>query len=129
MGAGHTAFSAGDLVRAAAQADFVEKLLGPLASRAGDLEVTRKLGEARLLAADVFAARGNHTRARELRESALSTILARPEAGSDLRMSAIRAIALLGLGRVDEARPIVEHLIELGYRHPTLMSAWRPYAR
>ena len=128
-GLGQAAFGVGDLNRAAAEAEFVEKLLAPFASRGVDLEVIRKLAEAKLVAADVASARGDRARARELRESAVATIMGRPEASSDLRMAAIRATALVGLNRVEEARPIVEHLNALGYRHPELMSAWRPHAR
>jgi hypothetical protein len=38
------------------------------------------------------------------------------------------ARALIALNRIDEARPLVEHLLATGYRHPALLAAWRPHA-
>jgi eukaryotic-like serine/threonine-protein kinase len=125
VGVGYAAFEAGDRRRAGFEADSVEKLLGRFVSRGIDIDVIRRLVEARLLAANVAAAGGDRPRARELREAALAAIMARKESVSDIRSTAIRAQALLALDRVEEARPIVEHLEQLGYRHPMLMAAWR----
>jgi hypothetical protein len=46
----------------------------------------------------------------------------------DRRTIALRARALIALNRIDEARPLVEHLIATGYRHPALLADWRPHA-
>jgi hypothetical protein len=58
-----------------------------------------------------------------LREAAI--VLARTVPGiRNTRTRAAEARALIALGRLDEARPIVTDLWKLGYRHPVLMAAW-----
>ena len=43
----------------------------------------------------------------------------------DRRTLAVRARTLLAMGRVDQARPIVEQLLATGYRQPALTNPWR----
>jgi uncharacterized protein HemY len=43
----------------------------------------------------------------------------------DRRTLAVRARTLLAMGRVDQARPIVEQLLATGYRQPALINPWR----
>jgi hypothetical protein len=76
-----------------------------------------------LLAADVASGRGNAQLAKELREAALALVLARRGPNPEKQLLALEARALLALNRAAEARPIVERLTHLGYRHPTLMRA------
>jgi eukaryotic-like serine/threonine-protein kinase len=123
LGLGLTNFERGALDAAAAEADSVERLLAPLVARGNDREATRRAAEGRLLAADVAARRGDARRAQQLRETALAMIVSSQEANPEKRLLAVQARALLALNRVAEARPIVERLTSLGYRHPTLMKA------
>jgi hypothetical protein len=73
-----------------------------------------------LLAADVAARRGNAQSAEQLREAALALVVSGQEANPEKRLLAVQARALLGLSRKTEAGPIVQRLMSLGYRHPTL---------
>jgi hypothetical protein len=81
----------------------------------------RGAAEGRLLAADVAARRGSARLAQQLREAALALVVAGQEANPEKRLLAVEARALLALNRTAKARPIVERLTKLGYRHPTLM--------
>jgi eukaryotic-like serine/threonine-protein kinase len=123
LGLGLTYFARGALDAAAAQADAVERLLTPLLIRGNDREATRRAAEGRLLAADVAARRGNGGIARQLREAALDLVVSSQEANPEKRLLAVQARALLALNRTAEARPIVERLTRLGYRHPTFVNA------
>jgi tetratricopeptide (TPR) repeat protein len=123
LGLGLTNFERGALDAAAAEADSVERLLAPLVARGNDREATRRAAEARLLAADVAARRGDARQAQQLRETALTMVVSSQEANPEKRLLAVQARALLALNRAAEARPIVERLTSLGYRHPTLMKA------
>ena len=98
-----------------------------MVSRDANADMLRAVAMARLLAANAAAA-DSPSRAHQLREAALAAITARPDSGADLRSAPIQALALLALNRVEDARPIVEHLAALGYKHPTLMSAWHRHA-
>jgi tetratricopeptide (TPR) repeat protein len=121
LGLGLTYFERGDLDAAAARAEEVERLLAPLLARGTDREATRRAAEGRLLAADVAARRGNVQLAQQLREAALGLVVAGQETNPEKRLLAVQARALLTLNRTAEARPIVERLMRLGYRHPALM--------
>jgi serine/threonine-protein kinase len=123
LGLGLTYFDRGELDAASERANEVEQRLGPLLARGKDWEAARRAAEARLLAADVAARRGNARLARQLREAALALVVAGRDANPEKRLLAVEARALLALDRADEARPIVERLTSLGYRHPTLTRA------
>ncbi|MSO45757.1 MAG: hypothetical protein EXQ59_03180 [Acidobacteria bacterium] len=122
LGLGLTYFERGELDAAVARADEVERLLAPLLARGTDREATRRAAEGRLLAADVAARRGNARLAQQWREAALALVVSDQEANPESRLLAVQARALLALNRAAEARPIVERLTSLGYRHPTLMN-------
>jgi tRNA A-37 threonylcarbamoyl transferase component Bud32/tetratricopeptide (TPR) repeat protein len=123
LGLGLTYFDRGALDAAAAQADAVDRLLAPLLTRRSDRDAARRAAEGRLLAADLAARRGNAGQAQQLRETALAIVVSSQEANPEKRLLAVQARALLALNRVAKARPIVERLTSLGYRHPTLMTA------
>jgi len=99
----------------------VERVLAPLLARGNDREATRRAAEGRLLAGDVAARRGYPRVAQQLREAALTMVVSGQEANPEKRMLAVEARALLALNRTAGARPIVERLTNLGYRHPALM--------
>ena len=61
--------------------------------------------------------------AHQLREAVLSLVVAGGSTNPEKGLLALKARALLDLNRAAEARPIVERLTSLGYRHPTLMKA------
>jgi tetratricopeptide (TPR) repeat protein len=121
LGLGLTYFERGNLAAAAGRADVVERLLTPLLARGTDREATLRAAEGRLLAADVAARRGNPRLAQQLREAALALVVAGQRTSPEKRLLAVEARALLALDRASEARPIVERLTRLGYRHPSFM--------
>jgi serine/threonine-protein kinase len=123
LGLALTYYERGDLDASAAQADEVKRLLGPLLKRGTDREATRIAAEEGLLAADVAGRRGDAHQAQQLRETALAMVISSQEANPEKRLLAVQARALLALNRAVDARPIVERLTRLGYRHPTLMRA------
>ena len=128
LGLGETRFETGDLESAAAQAQSVERFLASLLARGDDPDAAATAAEARLLAADVAARRGDGGRARERREAALALLAATSQSNVGKRILATQARALLALGRMPDAGPIVERLTRLGYLHPTLMKMWRAKA-
>ncbi|HEY5616926.1 MAG TPA: protein kinase [Vicinamibacterales bacterium] len=121
LGLGLTYFERGELDAASERADTVERVLAPLLARGNDREAMRRAADGRLLAADVAARRGNARSAQELREAALALVVSGQETNPEKRLLAVQARALLALNRTAEARPIVERLTSLGYRHPSLM--------
>ncbi len=121
LGLGLTYLELGKLDAAAERADAVDRLLAPLLAKGTDQEATRRAAEGRLLAADVAARRGNAPLAQQLRQAALDLVGSGQEKNSEKRLLALQARALLALNRAAEARPIVDRLTSLGYRHPTLM--------
>ncbi len=117
----------GQLDAARASAARAERVLLPAFERKPDADLATLIGTARLVAADVAARSGQAAVARRLRESALQTV--RSVSGTrETSTRAVEARALLALGLVDEARPIVDDLDRLGYRHHQLARAWRPLA-
>lgn len=124
LGAGWVALKRGSTGGAAAHAEAVQALLAAIVSRGGDREASRLAAEGRLLAADVAEKRGLQADALALRETALTLIPGITQAQAELRVIATRARALLAMDRLDEARPIVERLLGLSYRHPTLITLW-----
>jgi tetratricopeptide (TPR) repeat protein len=123
LGLGLAYFERGELDSAAAQADKVERLLAPLLARGTDRDATRMAAEERLLAANIAGRRGDARLAQQLREGALALVVARRVTSPEKVLLALEARALLSLNRMAEARPIIERLTTLGYRHPTLMRA------
>ena len=123
LGLGLTYFERGELDGAAGQADVVERLLEPLLANGTDREAARKAAEGRLLAANVAIRGGNARLAQQLREAALELVTSGRETAPEKGLLSVQARALLALNRVAEARPIVERLTSLGYRHPSLMKA------
>jgi tetratricopeptide (TPR) repeat protein len=124
LGLGQTFLDRDALDAAAAQAAAVERLLSPIIELRRDRVAMARAAEGRLLAGDVAERRGNVNIARETRESALA-LVASDAPVIDKRVLAVKARALIALNRIDEARPIVERLIHLGYRHPMLLNVWR----
>jgi tetratricopeptide (TPR) repeat protein/tRNA A-37 threonylcarbamoyl transferase component Bud32 len=123
FGMGQILLARGNARGALAQVDAVERLLGPLA-KPGEVDTARILAEARLLAGDSWQALANPAEARRHRQRAGEVLAAAASELTDTRALATRARVHLTLGQVDEARPVVERLFALGYRHPTLARAW-----
>ena len=99
------------------QANRARAMLDPLlASQPDDRATVLAVVATRLLLADLAA---DPDAARTLRESAL--LLAGPGAGGgDPRLVALQVEALLGLGRIAEAQPRIDHLWATGYRDAAL---------
>src|SRR5262249_16868369 len=104
-------------------------VLAPLLARGGDRDATRLAAEGRLLGGDAAARVGSRESARERREAALALVPPGGGQAIEKRALAVTARALLSLDRMDEARPLVERLFALGYRHPTLTATWQQKAR
>jgi hypothetical protein len=120
LGLGRTLLDRGDASGAGTRAGNAEHIVSPLVARGTDREAARLTAETRLLAADVAERTGDVARARRLRESVLALLPVTTTGALEKRAMATTARALLALGRVSEARPLVERLVTLGYRHPTL---------
>ena len=87
-------------------------------SRPDDRDVLLATAAARLLLADV----GEEAQAGELRETALAALHAGGDGERDPRVLALRATALIGLGRDDDARRVLEVLWPTGYRDAALLA-------
>jgi tetratricopeptide (TPR) repeat protein len=123
LGMGQIFLGRRDARGALGQAETVERLLRPLA-KPGEVDTTRIIAEARLLAGASWQALGNTAEAQRQREGAREILAATAGELTETRALATWARVLLALGRVDEARPVVERLLARGYRHPTLTRAW-----
>lgn len=97
---------------------YLEELPGsPLRS----WQQNRNLARSLLLIADIEQRAGHAEAARRAREDVVA-LGTRP--GNDLspEMKAARAVALLALGRSDEARPLLATLKQIGYREPSYVT-------
>ena len=114
----------GRIAAARSEAANVERRLGPLFEKTHDTEAGRALAEGRLAAAEAAERSGDRAGALTLRESALSVVRSVLTSKSK-RVIATQARALIALGRLDEARPIVTELLRMNYRQPLLIQAWK----
>ncbi len=121
LGAGVTALDLGDAREAATRSANVERITAALVARGTDRDAMRLAAEGRLLGADAAARQGDAARATNLREGALALVKGSPSGATDKPTIAVKARALMSLNRRDEAKALVERLLALGYRHPTLM--------
>ncbi|MEP6938965.1 MAG: toll/interleukin-1 receptor domain-containing protein [Rudaea sp.] len=99
---------------ARAAVGVLEPLAASLPDEAG---VVMALAGARLVFA---AATDDEPAARRLRSVSLEALHAGKGIEADPRVLALQVTALLGLGKVEEARPFVQKLWESGYRDPVL---------
>jgi tetratricopeptide (TPR) repeat protein len=124
LGRGSVELKRGNIAAARAAAANIERLLAALYGKKPEEYVGRTLANGRLLAADAAQASGDRAAAQTLRESALA--LARSIVGAQgKRVRSIEARALLDLGRMEEARPIVMELVKAGFRQALLIGAWK----
>ena len=86
--------------------------------RPDDRDILLALASARLLLADANA----EAQARELRETALAALRAGGDGERDTRVLALRATALISLGRDEEARRVLQALWPTGYRDAALLA-------
>ena len=106
--------------RARAQAQTALDLLEPLfVDRRGDRGTLLATANARLVLA---AATEDAATGRRLREAALDALGA-ARGADDPRVLALQVEALLGLDRVDDARPLIRKLWTSGFRDPVLVVA------
>ena len=123
IGLGAVELARGDIKAAAEAGANIERLLRAFYDKKPDGLTAPLLAEGQLLSADVAARSGDTKGARALREAALALTRGAPGV-HNTRTRADEARALIALGRMDEARPIVTELWRLGYRHPVLVAAW-----
>lgn len=124
LGLGELRLTRRDARSALRQAEAVERLLGPLTAKPGDVDAVRLLAEARLLAGESLLALANPAEAQRQRERAREIMAAVSDGLTESRALATWARVLLTLGEIEAARPVVERLLQRGYRHPTLIGAW-----
>jgi eukaryotic-like serine/threonine-protein kinase len=122
LGLGRTLLDRGNTSGAWVRVGNSERIASQLAARGTDRDAARLTAEARLLAAEVAERTGDLAGARRLRESVLTLLPVTTTGALEKRAMATAARALIALGRVAEARPLVERLVTHGYRHPTLMT-------
>ena len=125
LGAGWVALGRRATSVAAAEAGAIADDLAPILAKRSDLDALGYAAEGHLLQAAVSTRLGDETRAASEATAALAALDGPIQ---DRRTTAVRARALIALNRIDEARPLVEHLLATGYRHPALLAAWRPHA-
>jgi tRNA A-37 threonylcarbamoyl transferase component Bud32 len=124
LGAGWVALDRGEAAVGAARASAAAAALAPVVDRGKDVEGAMLAAEVHLLRAAV----AERTRDAATEASELNAALSLSSRGvADRRTLAVRARTLLAMGRVDQARPIVEHLLATGYRHPALINPWRAH--
>jgi tRNA A-37 threonylcarbamoyl transferase component Bud32/tetratricopeptide (TPR) repeat protein len=124
LGVGWVTLERGAVAAARSQASDAAAALAPVLARGNDIEGTMMAAEAHLLRA--AAAERLHD-AKTASTERLAALALSSNGVADRRTLAVRAGTLLAMGRVDEARPIVEHLMATGYRHPALVRAWRTH--
>ena len=124
LGTGWVALDRGEPAAAASQARAAAAAFAPVAGRGDDSEGAMLAAEIHLLRASAAARASDRPTASSELDAALSTS---STAIADRRTLAVRARTLLAMGRVDEARPIVHHLLATGYRHPALVTLWRAH--
>jgi eukaryotic-like serine/threonine-protein kinase len=125
LGSGWVALARGALPSASSAATAVAGDLAPVVAKHADVDALGYAAEGRLLQAAVSARVPDRKRFVSESSAALALL---ETAIPDRRTIALRARALIALNRIDEARPLVEHLIATGYRHPALLADWRPHA-
>jgi tetratricopeptide (TPR) repeat protein len=124
VGSGVLELSRGRVAAARAAADAAERLLAIFFQKKPDADTAKVVAEGRLLAADAAQRAGDATGAATLREAALSAARGVPGTRNK-RVRAVEARALIALGRIAEAKPIVTELWQEGYRHPVLVREWK----
>jgi len=124
LGTGWVALDRGEPAAAASQARAAAAAFAPVAGRGDDAEGAMLAAEIHLLRASAADRASDRATASSELDAALSTS---STAIADRRTLAVRARTLLAMGRVDEARPIVHHLLATGYRHPALVTLWRAH--
>ncbi len=126
IGLGNIELGRGNIAAARQAAAEVERLLRAFYDKKPEGLSAPLLAEGQLLSADAAARSGDAKTARTLREAVVTLTRGVPGLRST-RVRADEARALLALGRIDEARPIVTELWRLGYRHPGFW--WPPGPR
>ncbi|MFL5617870.1 MAG: protein kinase domain-containing protein [Gemmatimonadaceae bacterium] len=96
-----------------------------LAKRPGDQAVRLALGNAYLAAGDAAQRMGDTTAARRAWTGALAVVDSATTAAGVAELRVLRATALVNLGRVNEARPIVRTVEQEGYRRPRWIARMR----
>jgi tetratricopeptide (TPR) repeat protein len=115
-----TALTLGDLAAAAVDGATALAMTSDLPG--GDLQAARIASAAHAVLARVSDARGDAVLARRHWEQALESIPAAARTTRDYRVLDPLAIALLRLGRADEAASVVETLRAMGYRDPVFLA-------
>jgi eukaryotic-like serine/threonine-protein kinase len=96
-----------------------------VAKRPADQAGRLLLGSGYLALGDAAQRLGDATAARRAWSSALAVVDSVTSATSVSELRVLRASALLSLGRVDEARPVVQTLEQQGYRRPRWIARMR----
>ena len=85
-------------------------------------DARQHLAAIRLGLGRLYLAMGAESRATESLERALTLIESVSTGSDEVALLHIRALALLHLGRVDEAKPLAERLLAIGWRHPDFVA-------
>jgi len=114
-----------DLARARTEARAAVEILAPLLQGEPDEPTRGQIAEAEVIRGRIAAALGDRAEAREAWQRALAVLAPCARPLTHWKVLSPWAQALLSLGRVDEARPAVEHLQRMGYRSAELERLWR----
>jgi len=92
-----------------------------LEAKPGDIESHRAAGDADVALGAALARAGNVRGARDAWMRALTAVDSIARADPETEILAVRAAAMLELGRKDEAAPVVQELARRGYKRPTFV--------
>lgn len=113
----------GELVRAhGLYRQALDRLDERLSEHPGNLVDRRRVASAHLGLGRVEAAAGNHQAALGQWSRAHEIVEGLTETTTEVRLRTLHAIVLLELGRVDEARPLVEEHLAAGWRDADLLA-------
>ena len=117
-----TAAKRGDVTGSLAAARAAVEILEPLVQKSSEDRIALSaLSEAHLLLGRILNRRGDDEKALMHWEQAAERIESIAAGSSNKRFLDPWARALIRLGRLDEARPVIEKLSSFGYREPAFL--------
>ena len=114
----------GDAHRAGTEARLAQQIADRLLERSrDDRQATRIRGVSLELQGRAWSRQGSRPKAASAWSEAVATLEPVARRSRDYEFRDPWALALLGVGRIDEAKEVVQTLGAIGYRHPTFVDA------
>jgi eukaryotic-like serine/threonine-protein kinase len=121
LGRVHDALASAERASAASEAT--------LKSKSDDIEAHRAAADASVALGTALSRSGDARRAHDAWSHAVTLVDSLARADPETELLAVQASALLDLGRLDEATPVVAELTRRGYRRPTFVRLIRERAK